>query len=166
MYTTLVRGLQGLRAPSRRGFQPLAGKQSTSNQNRCRHRAMTPGIDVGQLENRTLFSATPIVLDALQIDSVEDAPNTEIDLNALFGVDDDGGNVTYSVLDNAQPGIVESATIDQESATLTLDYAADANGQASVVVQGVSDGVTELLTVEIDFGVRQRRAKPPSIFNR
>lgn len=150
MYTTLVRGLTELRAAAKLGNESTPTASSPSHE-LTNSKPMPSNLDVARLENRTLFSATPVVLDAFQVDSVEDAPNTEIDLHSLFGVDD-GGAVSYSVIENSEPGIVESATVNDDTGVLTLDYAADAHGHASVTIEGVgADGSVELLTVEIEL---------------
>ena len=82
-----------------------------------------PVFGLAKLEERTLFSATPLA--ALNIDSVEDAPDTDIDLNARFSLDDAGGAVDYQLVSNSNSNLFANVTLD-DLGQLVLDYAENA----------------------------------------
>jgi hypothetical protein len=74
----------------------------------------------------------------------EDAPDTVIDLNAVFAAFDDGVSNTpqiYSVESNDNPALFSAVTINASSKTLTLSYASNAHGMATLRVRaGNPDG--------------------------
>jgi VCBS repeat-containing protein len=66
----------------------------------------------------------------------EDAPNTVIDLIGAFAdVDDGAGNLTFTVIQNTDPGLFNSATVDGAMGTLTLAYARDAYGSTDITIR-------------------------------
>jgi len=70
---------------------------------------------------------------------LEDAATTGIDLFAAFADPEDADNaLSYSVQANTNAALFASAAIS--AGTLTLDYAADANGSASITVRATDTG--------------------------
>ena len=62
-----------------------------------------PPLDVSLLEDRTLFSGTPVLLDPLLVDAAEDGPNQVLKLRDHFSLDDQGAGLQYSVVSNDNP---------------------------------------------------------------
>ncbi|HBC87053.1 MAG TPA: hypothetical protein DCZ94_08875 [Lentisphaeria bacterium] len=70
----------------------------------------------------------------------EDAPAKTIDLSTVFGdIDSDAAQITKAVTGNTNGGLL-AATITEN--TLTLTFAANANGTATITVRGTSNGKT------------------------
>jgi hypothetical protein len=73
----------------------------------------------------------------------EDAPNSTIDLHAIFyDVEDTPDKVSYSIVGNTNPALFTSVTINDGSTNpgvngpnLTLDYAANMNGTSYITVR-------------------------------
>ncbi|EMI46059.1 LamG-like jellyroll fold domain-containing protein [Rhodopirellula sp. SWK7] len=66
----------------------------------------------------------------------EDAADTVIDLAAAFAdAEHTDGQLTYTLVSNDNPGLFTSTTVDNTGDTLTLDYAADQNGTAEIVIR-------------------------------
>lgn len=110
-----------------------------------------PALDLALLEDRTLFSGNPVVLDAHHVDSVEDAPNTEIDLRELMSLDDDGGDVQYELVGNSNESLFAEIQLS-DVGELTLDYADDEFGLAELTLQATdASGNVEQLSVNVDL---------------
>ncbi|MEZ4701930.1 MAG: Ig-like domain-containing protein [Rhodothermales bacterium] len=72
---------------------------------------------------------------------LEDASNTVIDLFAAFDdPDNPDSELTFSVISNTNTSLFSAVAIDQTSGTLTLDYAADLNGAATLTVRATDPG--------------------------
>ncbi len=79
----------------------------------------------------------------------EDSAPTNINLHAAFGdIEDLDSDLTYSISDNTNLGLFNGTPI--VGGTLTLNYAADANGTADITVRATDTGG---LYVETTFGV-------------
>ncbi|MCE9546032.1 MAG: tandem-95 repeat protein, partial [Planctomycetia bacterium] len=66
----------------------------------------------------------------------EDAQPTVINLLGAFSdVEDTQQQLTYTVVGNSNSGLISSTSVDAQARTLTLAYAANANGQAAVTVR-------------------------------
>ncbi|MCA9170206.1 MAG: hypothetical protein KDB23_21160, partial [Planctomycetales bacterium] len=108
-------------------------------------------LDLAALEDRTLYSATPVMLDEVQVDTSEDAPQIELDLRSLFSLDNNGGTMQLSVAQNDHPGLFEHVAFgDQQQ--LLLDLAHNANGVADLLIRATNNaGAVELLPVHVDI---------------
>ncbi len=105
------------------------------------------GIDASILEDRTLFSATPLLLGDVDVDVQEDAPDTHLHLPDLFKIDDGGGQVQYKLVDNSAPGLFESLQIDPAH-DLLLHSGPNQHGTAHLTLTASdASGNTEQLTV-------------------
>lgn len=84
----------------------------------------------------------------------EDAADTVIDLFAAFAdAEDADSQLTYTVETNTNPAMFTGTTIDGVGGTLTLDYAADANGTANITARATDTGglwVETVFTVTVD----------------
>jgi len=70
----------------------------------------------------------------------EDGPDTILDLGVLFDDVDLGDTLTLSIAGNTSPGLVTTNLVDDE---LTLSYAPDGEGPASITVRGAdSEGAS------------------------
>ncbi len=74
----------------------------------------------------------------------EDAPNEQLDLFAAFDdIEDDDGDLSFSLISNTNPGLLNVASIDHGAGTLTLDFAANQFGNSTVTVRATdSDGAS------------------------
>jgi Ca2+-binding RTX toxin-like protein len=82
---------------------------------------------------------------------LEDAPNTAINLFAAFADDNDtDAKLTYTIVNNSNPDLFSTTTIDSVTGQLILDYASNANGAGNMTVRATD---TEGLFVETTFGV-------------
>jgi Ca2+-binding RTX toxin-like protein len=71
----------------------------------------------------------------------EDSAPTVIDLHAAFAdIDDADSELTYAVTGNTNAALFDSVTIDEQVGTLTLTYAANANGAADLTVRATDTG--------------------------
>ncbi|MGI9517877.1 MAG: tandem-95 repeat protein, partial [Pirellulaceae bacterium] len=71
----------------------------------------------------------------------EDALASAIDLFAAFDDSEDADtNLTYTITGNTDPSLFSSTPIDALAGTLTLNYAADANGIADITVRATDTG--------------------------
>lgn len=81
----------------------------------------------------------------------EDDANQTIDLFAAFGdVEDTDSQLTYQVVSNSNAALFASTTIDATAGTLTLDFAENAYGSATLVVRATDTGG---LAVDTSFTV-------------
>ncbi len=79
------------------------------------------------------------VLGDVNVD--EDASDTLVDLFAAFGdLEDADGDLTLLVTGNTNPALFSTLLIDPATGLLTLDYAANANGTATLTVQATDTG--------------------------
>ena len=101
------------------------------------------------LEDRTLYSATPLMLDAVNVSAVEDGPATRLALHELFSLDDQGGPVEYSIAGNSQPQLFERAGIS-DTGDLLLRYAANQHGDADLRLWATdAQGNVEVLPLHV-----------------
>jgi hypothetical protein len=71
----------------------------------------------------------------------EDAANTVINLRASFDdAEDTAAGLSYSIVDNSDPRLFTSVSINPATGELTLDYAPDAFGFAVLTVRAVDSG--------------------------
>ena len=130
----------GLRRPRRRAAAP-----------RPQSLPLVPVIplDLDILESRTLYSGTPLVLDALDVETTEDAPNTDLNLHDLFSLDDGGGVVEFQLVENSHPGLFAGVAIDG-SDHLILDFGDDAHGLADLTLRATNAaGQVEVLPIHV-----------------
>ena len=84
----------------------------------------------------------------------EDAASTNIDLNAAFAdADNADSELTYSIVGNNNIGLFALAGVDQSTGQLTLDYATDMNGLATISVRATDPAglfVDTLFTVTVN----------------
>ena len=106
-------------------------------------------LDVALLEDRTLFSATPLILDAVHASAVEDGPATRLALHELFSLDDKGGSVEYSIAGNSLPRLFERTAIS-DTGDLVLRYAANQHGVADLRLRASdAQGNVEVLPLHV-----------------
>lgn len=83
----------------------------------------------------------------------EDDPNHMIDLFAAFGDNENADNqLTYQIVSNSNPSLFASTTVDGAAGTLTLDFAANTFGTATLIVRATDTGglsVETALTVDV-----------------
>ncbi len=97
------------------------------------------------------FSAPPTTSGIANVVVDEDAANTVIDLFAAFAdTEDSDAALTYTLQSNSNPGLFTATTIDGTAGTLTLDYAPNQNGTASLTVRATD---TSTKFVETSFTV-------------
>jgi Domain of unknown function (DUF4347)/Bacterial Ig domain len=74
----------------------------------------------------------------------EDAPNEQLDLFAAFDdMEDDDSDLSFALISNTNPGLLNIASIDHGAGTLTLDFAANQFGNSTVTVRATdSDGAS------------------------
>src|SRR5262249_1721122 len=71
----------------------------------------------------------------------QNAAPSVIDLFGAFAdVEDSDSQLTYSVAGNTNAALFSSTAISQQNGTLTLTYAANANGQADLTVRATDTG--------------------------
>ena len=110
-----------------------------------------PNIDVARLENRTLLSATPLTLDALNLDSFEDDPQLDVELEQHFSVDDSGRQIDYSVEIEFGAELIEAFTFDEQN-VLQLNLAENRYGDAAfAILADGGAGNRELLPVNLSL---------------
>ena len=107
-------------------------------------------IDVRTLECRTLYSGTPLLLDAVQIDVAEDAPDSNIDLSSYFSLDDGGQQANYSLVDQRGDDVFDAVNLASDG-QLSLNYGDDKSGKATLTLQATnSSGQIESLPVHVN----------------
>jgi Domain of unknown function (DUF4347)/Cadherin-like len=74
----------------------------------------------------------------------EDAPNEQLDLFAAFDdIEDDDSDLSFALISNTNPGLLNIASIDNGAGTLTLDFAANQFGNSTVTMRATdSDGAS------------------------
>ena len=113
--------------------------------------------DTGGLAVDTTFNVNvapdndqPTTSGIADVDVIEDAADTTIDLNAAFeDIEDSDNQLIYLVSSNSNPALV-GTSIDPLSGELSLAYAADVNGVADITIRATDTGG---LTVETQFRV-------------
>jgi len=108
-----------------------------------------------------ISNTAPSVTNAVSDFSVnEDSPNDTFDLTNIFSdSEDNDADLTYSVVSNNNTGLV-SATVNNTSDELTLDYQTDQSGAADITIRAEDSGG---LTVDDAFTVTVNNIAP--VFN-
>ncbi len=84
----------------------------------------------------TVENDTPTTTGIDDIAVSEDEAPTGIDLFAAFDdTEDTDAQLSYAVVDNTNPGLLDSAVIDATAGTMTLAYAPDASGVGNITVR-------------------------------
>jgi predicted secreted Zn-dependent protease len=104
--------------------------------------------DTGGLFVETTFTVTvnpindwPTTVGIANVAVAEDAANTIIDLFAAFDdLEDPDPAMTYTVVGNTNPALFSATAVNGAAGTLTLDYAANANGAATITVRATDSG--------------------------
>jgi len=95
----------------------------------------------------------PTTVGISNVTVLEDAPNSNIDLNAAFNDSDNPDNeLTYSIVSNTNNGLFSSTTINLATGQLSLDYAADNNGSSQITIRAIDPSgasVDTLFTVNV-----------------
>ena len=95
----------------------------------------------------------PMTVGISNVTVLEDASNTNIDLNAAFSDSDNtDSELTYSIVSNTNNGLFSSTTINLATGQLSLDYAADNNGSSQITVRAIDPSgasVDTLFTVNV-----------------
>jgi hypothetical protein len=109
------------------------------------------GLDASMLEDRTLFSATPLLLGSVDVDVNEDGPDKHLHLPDLFGLDDTGAQVSYRLIDNSDAGLFDAVRVDA-AGDLLLDFAQDQHGTAHLTLLASDlSGHAEQLTLNVNL---------------
>jgi subtilisin-like proprotein convertase family protein len=96
---------------------------------------------------------------------VEDEPETVINLFDVFAdATLSPAELSYDLLSNNNPDLFESTAIDPVTGTLTLRYASDMNGQATLVVRAVDDGANSAFA-QFTVNVRPAADLTGTVFN-
>ncbi|MDH3589534.1 MAG: Ig-like domain-containing protein, partial [Gammaproteobacteria bacterium] len=96
-------------------------------------------------------NSNPISLGIADVDVIEDAAPVVVDLFAAFDdVEDTDAELIYTVVGNTNAGLFDALPIDGVAGTLTLDFAPDTNGVATLTVRATDTGSD---WVEASFGV-------------
>ncbi|MDG2381016.1 MAG: Ig-like domain-containing protein [Pirellulaceae bacterium] len=91
------------------------------------------------------------MLDGIELDSFEDAPDQQIDLNAYFSADQSSGQADYSLESQSGDMLIDEIVIDEEG-WLKLSFADNQHGQAGLILQSLdSVGNIEKLPVLINL---------------
>ncbi|HSC69291.1 MAG TPA: putative Ig domain-containing protein, partial [Cellvibrio sp.] len=94
----------------------------------------------------------PVALGIAPINTQEDAAGSSVDLWTAFSDEDHPSNqLQYSVVNNSNPGLVSSATIDPATGKLHITYAANQFGAGSLVIRAQDPlGANVETTVQIN----------------
>lgn len=98
-------------------------------------------------------NTAPTTTGIADVNVLEDAANSVIDLAAVFAdVEDGAANLNYVVQSNTNAALFSSIAIDLATDELTLDYQADANGTSVITIQATDSGglsITSTFTVTV-----------------
>ncbi|MEM9366352.1 MAG: cadherin domain-containing protein [Planctomycetota bacterium] len=99
-----------------------------------------------------LIWLAPTTLGITDVNVLEDAADTSIDLFAVFDDADDPVNtLSFNVTENSNASLFDSVNFDAVSGLLTLDYSADANGFSDLSVRATnSDGYSVETTFRVN----------------
>lgn len=93
----------------------------------------------------------PTALGLEDITALEDAANALVSLFAGFDdPDDSDSDLTFSITQNTNPALFDGLVIDPATGNLSISYADDANGTATLTVQAMDPGG---LTAQTSFKV-------------
>ncbi len=96
---------------------------------------------------------TPTTSGISNVSVIEDAPNSSISLFPSFAdVEDTDANLVYVVQSNTNSSLFTTTTINATTGVLTLNYAPDKNGVATIVIKATDTGgklITTSFTVTI-----------------
>ncbi len=96
--------------------------------------------------------SSPTTTGIPDVDVLEDAADTVIDLRQHFDdVEDGPAGLTYTIINVSNPGLFTSTTINSSTDVLTLDYAANAFGDSTITIRA-TDSSGQF--VEATFTVR------------
>jgi hypothetical protein len=113
------------------------------------HEPAVVGLDATILEDRTLYSATPLLLADVDVNVHEDAPNSRLKLADLFGIDNQGGSVQYELIDNSDPALFDAVEI-QSAADLVLNFGDNQHGTSHLTLRATDgSGNAEQLTLNV-----------------
>ena len=147
MCTKFFRGVR-FRALSRRMLSCLF--MGTPDLRSAPLRDNVVNLDLVPLEDRTLFSGTPMPVGSIDIEAAEDSLDTTHNLLDYFSVDDNGGNFDLTVVENSNAELFADVRVSDLGA-LILDYAEHAHGSARLVVEGSNvTGNVEQLEIIVD----------------
>lgn len=105
-------------------------------------------LDVAVLEDRTLYSASPMVLDPLQVFVDENATRAEVDLDQLFSVDNTGSG-SFQIVGTPLSQLGGNASVDDQH-QLVLEFPEGQVGSTKFTVRGTNaSGRVESLAVEL-----------------
>ncbi len=128
-----------------RSSQSLSSGHSTNSTRRAGARIP---LDVDVLEDRTFFSATPLMLSAFEVQVQEDSTRATVKLNEVFTIDN-FASTSYQVLGSGLSGIGGRATIDAQQ-NLQLEFPAGRLGETKFTVQGTNSvGQVQQLPIEL-----------------
>ncbi len=106
---------------------------------------------IGEPALMTVGLHAPVAVAPLDdVDVVEGAPDSTIDVSGVFTDADPGDSLTLALHANSDPALVTAVLVDGE---LTLSYAPDAHGQAELTVRATDQGgamATDTLTVTVN----------------
>jgi hypothetical protein len=93
----------------------------------------------------------------------EDAPNTTIDLSNVFtDPDSEDDEITIAVKSNSYPSLLIASISETDNNKLILDYQENQYGEATIIIQGTSKG----LTADAIFKVTVNPVNdPPIVYN-
>ncbi|MCA9218034.1 MAG: hypothetical protein KDB27_33415, partial [Planctomycetales bacterium] len=109
------------------------------------HPVNCANIDVALLDSRILFSANPL---AMTIETAEDAPAFDVDLEDIFTIDDNNPDTVFQVQSHSNEHI-QSLTI--EDGHLQIELKGDANGQAEISLLASIGAVSQELELTLDI---------------
>lgn len=109
-------------------------------------RAPGANIDVAVLDDRVLFSANPL---AMVIDTAEDAPAFDVDLNEIFSIDD--GEVGTSFEIQPESDLQQFKSLSITDGILRVELEGDVNGAADISVLASLGELTEELDLRFDI---------------
>lgn len=114
------------------GDPDFAGSPAFDQRGEGFNRVIGGRVDVGAFE----YNAMPTTAGLADLTVPEDSPDSVVALRDVFDDLEDGRDgLTYAVVGNSNPGLFASAAIDNAADELTLDYAADAHGVATITVR-------------------------------
>lgn len=94
----------------------------------------------------------PIATEISDFTVTDNAPDTVIDLTAIFSdVEDSDTELTFEIVNNTDSSLFRSFEVDREAGTLVLDYAWRASGTAELILSATdTDGASVETTFEVN----------------
>lgn len=105
----------------------------------------------------------PVAVGLEDVTALEDAANGLVSLFAAFDdPDDSDSDLTFSIIQNTNPALFDGLSTDPATGNLSINYADDANGTATLTVEAMDPGG---LTAQTSFKVTLTPVNDPPVMN-